>query len=456
MLSMEKIFRLKENNTNVRTEVTAGLTTFMTMAYILAVNPAILGTTGMNTNGILIATSIASLIGCFLMGFMANLPIALSSAMGLNAFFAYTVVANMGVPWQTALFAVFCEGVIFIILSLTTVREAIFNAIPVSLKKGVSVGIGLFIAFIGLQNAGLCVDASTLVTITSFRTDFHTHGICALLAVTGLFITAILWIKNVKGSILIGIMATWVLGMLCQLTGLYTVDMENGFYSLFPSGVVSFDFSSLGETFGQCFTVGVKGTTILNFVVIMFSFLFVDMFDTIGTLIGVCSRAGFLDKDGKLPVIRPALLTDAIATTCGAIMGTSTTSAFVESSAGVAQGGRTGLTAVTTGVLFGLAAFFSPLFTAIPAFATAPALIVVGFLMFEGIREIPLGKGSYHDAIPCYLCIIAMPLFYSISEGISIGVISYVVINLACGHRDKITPLMYVLAALFVLKYIFL
>lgn len=239
MVSMEKIFRLKENNTNVRTEVTAGLTTFMTMAYILAVNPAILGTTGMNTNGILIATSIASLIGCFLMGFMANLPIALSSAMGLNAFFAYTVVANMGVPWQTALFAVFCEGVIFIILSLTTVREAIFNAIPVSLKKGVSVGIGLFIAFIGLQNAGLCVDASTLVTITSFRTDFHTHGICALLAVCGLFITAILWIRNIKGSILIGILATWVLGMICQLTGLYTVDAENGFYSLFPTGVVS-------------------------------------------------------------------------------------------------------------------------------------------------------------------------------------------------------------------------
>lgn len=453
---MEKLFKLKENNTSVKTEVTAGLTTFMTMAYILAVNPNILGSTGMNPHAILIATSIASLIGCFLMGFLANLPIALSAAMGLNAFFAYTVVGNMGVAWQTALLAVFCEGVIFILLSVTRVREAIFNAIPLSLKSGVSVGIGLFIAFIGLQNAGLCVDASTLVTITDFRENFNTHGICALLAAIGLFIIAILWIKNIKGSILIGIIGTWFLGMVCQLAGIYVVDEANGFYSLFPTGIVSFDFSSLGDTFGQCFTAGIKGTTIVNFIVVIFSFLFVDMFDTIGTLIGVCSRAGFLDENGHLPAIRPALLTDAIATTCGSILGTSTTSAYVESSAGAAQGGRTGLTAITTGVLFGLSAFFSPLFTAIPAFATAPALIVVGFLMFEGIRDIPMGRGTYTDSIPCYLCIISMPLFYSLSEGISIGIISYVIINFMCGEREKITPLMYVLAGLFICKYIFL
>ncbi|MCQ2547244.1 MAG: NCS2 family permease [Clostridia bacterium] len=453
---MDKFFKLSENNTTVKTEIAAGLTTFMTMAYILAVNPNILGSTGMNPHAVLIATCIASMIGCFLMGFLANLPIALSAAMGLNAFFAYTVVGNMGVAWETALLAVFCEGVIFILLSVTRVREAIFNAIPLPLKDSVSVGIGLFIAFIGLQNAGLCVDSSTLVTITDFRTDFNTHGICAVLAAVGLFVIAILWVKNVKGSILIGIIVTWLLGMICQLTGIYVVDEANGFYSLFPAGIISLDFSSLGDTFGQCFTVGIDGTTILNFIVVIFSFLFVDMFDTIGTLIGVCSRAGFLDENGHLPQIRPALLSDAIATTCGSILGTSTTSAYVESSAGAAQGGRTGLTAITVGVLFALAAFFSPIFTAVPAFATAPALIVVGFLMFESIREIGFGRGTYTDSIPCYLCIIAMPLFYSISEGIAIGVISYVIINLVCGEHKKITPLMYILAGLFICKYIFL
>lgn len=453
---MEKLFKLQQNNTSVKTELTAGLTTFMTMAYILAVNPSILGTTGMNPNAILIATSLASLIGCFLMGFLANLPIALSAAMGLNAFFAYTVVGNMGVSWQTALLAVFIEGIIFILLSATNVREAIFNAIPLPMKKSVSVGIGLFIAFIGLQNAGICVDSATLVTITNFGDDFHTHGICALLAVIGTFIMAILWIRKVRGSILIGIVITWILGMICQLTGLYTVDPENGYFSLFPAAIVSLDFSSLGDTFGQCVTAGIKGTTIVNFIVVIFSFLFVDMFDTLGTLIGICSSAGFLDKDGRLPQIRPALMADAVATTCGAVLGTSTISSYVESSAGTAHGGRTGLTAVTTGVLFGLAAFFSPVFTAIPSFATAPALIIVGFLMFQGIRDIPMESDSLTDSIPSYLCVIAMPLFYSISEGISIGFISFVVINLLSGKKDKITPLMYVLAILFVLKYIFL
>lgn len=453
---MEKLFRLKDNNTTVKTEIAAGLTTFMTMAYILAVNPNILGTTGMDPHAVLIATALASMIGCFCMGFMANLPFALSAAMGLNAFFAYTVVANMGAAWQTALLAVFFEGIIFIILSLTKVREAIFNAIPLSLKRGVSVGIGLFIAFIGLQNAGLCVDSATLVTITNFTEDFPTHGISALLAAIGLFVIVILWIKNVRGAILIGILITWVLGMICQLAGIYQVDPDNGYYSLFPSGIVSFDFTHLGDTFGQCFSIGLKGVSVVNFIVIMFSFLFVDMFDTIGTLIGVSSKAGMLDENGRLPAIRPALLTDAIATTCGAVLGTSTTSAFVESSAGVAAGGRTGLTAVTTGILFGLATLFSPLFTAIPSFATAPALIMVGFLMFESIRDVGWGRDTYTDSIPAYLCIIAMPLFYSISEGISIGCISFVVINLFCGKGKEITPLMYVLAVLFICKYIFL
>ena len=453
---MDRLFKLEENNTSVKTEIAAGITTFMTMAYILAVNPSILSDAGMNANAVLLATALASVIGCFLMGFRANLPFALSAGMGLNAYLAYTVVGGMGISWHVALLAVFCEGVIFILLSLTNVREAIFNAIPLPLKRGVSVGIGIFIAFIGLQNAGLAVDASTLVSITNFTQDFHTHGICALLAVIGVFVTAILYIRNIKGSILLGIIATWVLGILCQVTGLYTPDPAQGFFSLIPTAFISFDFSDLGKTFGECFKTDFHNVGIFNFIAVIFAFLFVDMFDTIGTLIGVSTKAGMLDENGRLPAIRPALLSDAIATTCGAILGTSTTTTFVESSAGVAAGGRTGLTAITTGVLFLLSTLFSPLFTAIPSFATAPALIMVGFLMFEGIKDLKFDPDTMTDTLPAYLCIISMPLFYSISEGISIGCISYVVINLLCGKAKKITPLMYVLAVLFVCKYIFL
>ncbi|MGX8774466.1 MAG: NCS2 family permease, partial [Bacillota bacterium] len=350
---METLFKLKENNTTVKREIVAGITTFVTMAYIIAVNPSILGDAGMNPHAVLIATCLASTIGCFCMGFMANLPFALSAGMGLNAFLAYTVVQSMGISWHVALMAVFCEGLIFILLSLTNVREAIFNAIPMSLKNGVSVGIGLFIAFIGLQNAGLSVDASsTLVTITSFSEDFRTHGICALLAIVGLCITAILYIKRVKASILLGIIATWVLGMICQITGIYVPDPDNGLYTMFPTAVVSLDLSAIGDTFVQCFNTNFHDVGVFNFIVVMFSFLFVDMFDTIGTLIGVSAKAKMLDEDGHLPAIRPALLSDAIATTCGAMLGTSTTGTYVESTAGIAVGGRTGLTAVTTGCLF--------------------------------------------------------------------------------------------------------
>ncbi|MBQ3321717.1 MAG: NCS2 family permease [Firmicutes bacterium] len=453
---MEKLFKLKENNTNVKTEIAAGVTTFMTMAYILAINPSILSDAGINAHAVLIATCLASIIGCFMMGFRANLPFALSAGMGLNAFLAYTVVGIMGVAWQTALLAVFVEGLIFVLLSLTSVREAIFNAIPLTLKNAVSVGIGLFIAFIGLQNAGLSVDASTLVTIVEFKTDFHTTGICAALALVGLFVTAILYIKEVRGSILLGIVITWILGMFCQLVGLYIPDPDNGAYSLFPEAIISFDFSHLSQTFGQCFTHGLSGVGIVNFISIIFAFLFVDMFDTIGTLIGVSAKAGMLDENGRLPAIRPALMADAVATTCGAILGTSTTTTFVESSAGVAIGGRTGLTAITTGCLFALAMLFSPLFTAIPSFATAPALMMVGFLMFEGIKEIKFTKEAMTDTVPAYLCIIAMPLFYSISEGIAIGCISFVLIKLFCGQKKEITILMYILAVLFACKYVFL
>ncbi len=453
---MEKFFKLKENNTTVKTEIAAGVTTFMTMAYILAVNPSILGDAGMNTTAVLLATALASFIGTSIMALYANLPFALSAGMGLNAYLAYTVVLGQGVTWQTALFAVFIEGLIFIILSLTNVREAIFNAIPLSLKRAVSVGIGLFIAFIGLQNAGLAVDSSTLVTITNFTDNFSTSGICALLAVIGLLIMAVLYIKNVPGSILIGIVITWLMGMVCQIIGIYVPDPEAGFYSLFPSGIMSADFSALGETFGACFTVDLDAVGIFNFIVIIFSFLFVDLFDTLGTLIGVSTKAGMLDKDGRLPAIRPALMSDAIGTTVGAVLGTSTVTTFVESSAGVAAGGRTGLTALTTGVLFLLATLFSPLFTAIPSFATAPALILVGFLMFESITELKFTAENLSETIPAYLCILAMPLFYSISEGICFGVIAYVVLNTVTGKAKKVAPLMYILAVLFILKYIFL
>lgn len=452
---LEKLFKLKANNTNVRTEFVAGITTFMTMAYILAVNPSILGDAGMDPNAVLIATCLASFIGTLCMAFLANLPFALSAGMGLNAYLAYTVVGS-GVSWQMALFAVFIEGIIFIILSLTNVREAIFNAIPLTLKKGVSVGIGLFIAFIGLQNAGLCVDSSTLVTITNFTENFNTKGICALLAIIGLLITAVLHIRKVKGAILLGIVITWALGILCQLTGIYVPDPAAGSYSLLPAGIISVDFSAFGKTFGQCFKIDFSGTDIFNFIVVVFAFLFVDLFDTLGTLIGVATKAKMLDENGRLPRIKPALLSDAIATSAGAVFGTSTTTTFVESSAGVAVGGRTGLTALTTGLLFLLATLFSPLFTSIPSFATAPALIFVGFLMFESVVELKFDTENLAETIPAYLSIIAMPLFYSISEGICIGIISYVVLQVATGKAKKVKPLMYILAVLFILKYIFL
>lgn len=450
------MFKLKEHNTNVRTEITAGITTFMTMAYILAVNPSILSQAGMDPTAVLLATCLASFIGTLCMALMANLPFALSAGMGLNAFFTYTVVLGFGYSWQIALLAVFIEGIIFIILSLTNVREAIFNSIPLSLKHAVSVGIGLFIAFIGLQNAGLTVDnGATLVSLVSFTDNFSTSGICALLAIVGTFITAILYIKRVKGSILIGILGTWVLGIICQFAGLYIPNAEAGFYSLLPTFAMT-DFSKLGETVGQCFNVDFSSVNIINFIVIVFSFLFVDLFDTLGTLIGVSSKAGLLDEEGKLPKARPALFADAVATTAGAVLGTSTTTTFVESSAGVAVGGRTGLTALTTAILFLVSTLFAPIFTAVPSFATAPALIIVGFLMFSNITQLKLTEDNYNTAIPAYLCIIAMPLFYSISEGIAIGVISYVLINLICKKWKEINPIMYVLAVLFILKYIFL
>ena len=459
---LERVFKLRENGTDVKTEVIAGITTFMTMAYILAVNPSIMSAAGMDSGAVFTATALAALLGTVLMAVFANYPFALAPGMGLNAYFAYTVVGVYGYSWKVALTAVFAEGIIFIILSATNVREAIFNAIPKNLKAAVSVGIGLFIAFIGLQNAKIVIGGSTLLQLYSLdnynaangvKATFHDAGITVLLAVIGILITGILVIRNIKGNILWGILITWLLGIGCQFAGIYVPNPDVGFYSLLPDFSNGLSIPSIAPVFAK---LDFHSMFSLNFIVVVFAFLFVDMFDTIGTLIGVSSKANMLDEDGKLPHIKGALMADAVATTAGAVLGTSTTTTFVESASGVTEGGRTGLTAVTTAILFGLSLFLSPIFLAIPSFATAPALVIVGFYMLTNVVNIDFSDVS--EAIPCYICIGAMPFFYSISEGISMGVITYVVLNLLTGKakEKKISALMYVLAVLFVLKYIFL
>lgn len=454
---LEKMFKLKENNTTVKTEILAGITTFMTMAYILAVNPSILSAAGMDQGAVFTATVLASFLGTVCMALFANYPFALAPGMGLNAYFAYTVVLGMGYPWQAALAAVFVEGVVFILLSLFNVREAIFNSIPANLKKAVSVGIGLFIAFIGLQNAKIVVGGATLVELFSLDAiegaSMTDAGITVLLAILGVLITSILVIKQVKGNILWGILITWALGIVCQFTGLYVPNPELGFYNLLPDFSVGISVPSLAPIFCK---LDFTAIPLVEFIVIIFAFLFVDMFDTLGTLIGVASKADMLDKDGKLPNIKGALMADAVATTAGAVLGTSTTTTYVESASGVSEGGRTGLTAMTTAILFALSLLLSPIFLAIPSFATAPALIVVGFYMVNQVGMIDFT--DFAEGIPAFICIAAMPFFYSISEGIAMGVISYVVLNVVTGKAKdkKISVVMYILAVLFLLKYILL
>ena len=457
-MNLDKLFHLKENHTDVKTEVMAGITTFMTMAYILAVNPNILEASGMDRGAVFTATALSSFIATCLMALLSNYPFVLAPGMGLNAYFAYTVVLGMGYNWQQALAAVFVEGIIFLALSMTNVREQIFNSIPMNLKYAVSAGIGLFIAFIGLQNAHIVVDSATLVGMYSFKASvangmFSSEGITVLLALIGVLITGVLLVKGVKGNILWGILITWALGIVCQLTGLYQINPEAGFYSLLPDFSNGISIPSLAPTFMK---MDFSRVASLDFLVVMFAFLFVDMFDTLGTLIGVASKANMLDAQGRLPRIRGALLSDSVGTAVGAVLGTSTTTTFVESASGVAEGGRTGLTAVVAAILFALSLFLSPIFLAIPSFATAPALIVVGFLMLTSILKVNFE--DYTEAIPAYVAVIAMPFMYSISEGIAMGIISYVVINLVTGKAKEknITPLMYVLAVLFVLKYILL
>ncbi len=467
---MSDFFKLQENKTTAGREMLAGVTTFLAMAYILAVNPNILGATGMPTGGVFVATAIASFIGTCFMAFFANYPFALAPGMGLNAYFAYTVVLGMGYSWQIALLAVFVEGIIFLILSLTKVREAIFNSIPLSLKAAISVGIGLFIAFIALQGAHIIVDnPATLLSLQNFNSgNMNNHGICAVLAILGTIITGWMIAKGVRGSILLGILLTWILGIICQLVGLYVVNPELGCYSLIPSlsfSTFTQSFKDFAAIFGSCFdsaqwtlrgseTTGFGLLKSLDFVVVIFAFMFVDIFDTLGTLIGVSTKAGMLDKEGKLPRIKGALLSDALATSMGAILGTSTVTTFVESASGVSEGGRTGLTALTTAFLFLIAIIFAPIFLAIPGFATAPALIIVGFYMFSGVAQIAFD--DYLNSIPCYLAILVMPMAYSISEGICAGVISWTILNFFSSRRKDISPIMYVLTILFLAKYVVL
>ena len=459
---MEKFFKLKEKNTDVRTEVLAGITTFMAMAYILAVNPNILSASGMDAGAVFTATALSSAVATILMGVIGNFPFALSAGMGLNAYFAYTVCGNMGASWQFALAAVFTEGVIFILLSAVNVREAMFNAIPLSLKTGVSAGIGLFITIIALINAHvLQASPSTIVQLIPFHQAIagddpvlKMQVVCAVLCLIGVIITSLLVYKNVKGSILLGILITWLLGIVCELAGIYKPNVEAGFFSVIPHGIVSAP-ASIAPTFGK-FAEGFKEINakgMINFLIVVVSFLFVDIFDTLGTLIG-CAKAGnMLNERGRLHNVKYALFADAVGTTFGAVAGTSTITTFVESASGVQAGGRTGLTAITTAVLFLLAMFFWPIFSVIPSFATSPALIIVGYLMMKNVKDIPWDDAT--EAIPAFLAIIAMPFFYSISEGIAFGMISYTAINILSGNGKKVTPTLFIIAMLFIFKYIF-
>lgn len=449
---MEKLFKLKEHNTTVKTEVMAGITTFLTMAYILAVNPNMLSASGMDSGAVFTATALASALATFIMAFWANYPIALSAGMGLNAYFAYTVCLGQlnGIedPWKIALAAVLVEGIIFIILSFFKLRETIVNAIPENLKYGITSGIGLFIAFVGLKGAGVVVsDDSTLVALGNFGRPE------VALCLIGILVIAVMNHYNVKGSILWGILITWILGIIAQLTGWYVVDPDAGAASLIPSlSASSFIPPSISSTFCK-FDFAWIGSHLSEFVVIVFSFLFVDMFDTIGTVIGVAEKADLLDEDGNLPRVGRVLMADAIGTVAGSMLGTSTVTSFVESSSGVAEGGKTGLTAMTTGILFLVALFLSPIFLAIPSFATAPALVIVGFFMASSIKKMNF-DGDLADSIGGYLAFLMMPLTYSIANGIMFGVLAWFIIKVCSGQVKKIHPVMYIVCALFIIRVI--
>ena len=429
---LKKLFGFNPKQTTVKTEIVAGITTFLTMSYILAVNPAMFSELeGMPAGAVFTSTALAAIVGCLAMAFWGKLPFGLAPGMGLNAFFVYTVCLGMGYSWQFALTAVFIEGLIFIVLTLTNVREAIVNAIPKNLKYAIGGGIGLFIAFIGLQSGGLIVDNdATLVALGDI-----TSG-PALLALIGIIITGVMYVMNIPAAILLGIIITMIIGIPFGVTEFQGIMSHP--HSIEPI-FCKFQFDNIFS---------------LDMLVIVFTFLFIDLFDTVGTLVGVCTKAKLLDKNGNIYRIKEAFMADSIATTAGAMLGTSTTTTYVESATGISQGGRSGLTAFAVAVCFVVALFFSPLFLSIPAAATTPALVIVGLLMLEPIVKIPFG--DYSESIPAFICIIMMPLSYSISNGIMLGMISYVVLNALCGKFKKITPVMYVLAVLFILKFIFI
>ena len=432
---LERIFKLSEYNTNLKTEVIAGITTFMTMAYILVVNVNILGETGMDRGAVFAATAIAAFIGCLAMGLLANYPIALAPGMGLNAFFAYTVVLGMGHTWQFALCAVLIEGIIFIILTATNVREKIIDCIPPVLKHAVTAGIGLFIAFIGLSNAGLVVNGSTILALGDMKDPL------VILTIVGIIIASILIAKNVKGAFLIAMLVISVIGMGLGLVAL-------------PEGVISTNIPSIKPLFLQALMVPTNEIFSLQMLVIVITFLFVDLFDTVGCLVGVASKGNLLDENGKLPRAKQALFADAIATTLGALLGTSTVTSYVESAAGIGEGGKTGLTAITTGVLFLLSLLFAPLFISISTQATSPVLIIVGVMMASSLKEIDFN--DFTNAIPAFLTVVMMPFAYSIADGIIFGIISFTILKLATGKKKEVNVYLIVLSILFMLKFIFI
>lgn len=428
---LEKIFKLSENNTNVKTEVTAGITTFMTMAYILVVNPMILSASGMDQGAVFVATALSAAISTFFMGILANYPIGLAPGMGLNVFFANTIVLQMGYSWQFALMAVFIEGIIFILLTVTNLREKIIECIPMNLKFAVTAGVGLFIAYVGLSNASVVVDGAL----------GNIHDPLVILTLVGLLITGVLVAKNVKGALLISIASISIIGMVLKLVAL-------------PTGIVSLDIPSLKPVFLQAFSVDKSEIFSLNMVILVFTLLFVDLFDTVGCLVGVAEKGNLLDEKGNIPRAKEAMLSDAIGTTVGALLGTSTVTAFVESASGVGEGGRTGLTAMTTGFLFLISLFFAPLFAAIPTQATSAVLIIVGVMMAESFNKIDFS--DFTNAIPAFITFLFMPLMNSIGDGIIFGILSYTILKLLTNKRDEINVSMIVLSILFIIKFILL
>ncbi|KHS55621.1 guanine permease [Terrisporobacter othiniensis] len=428
---LQKVFKLEEHNTDTKTEVMAGITTFMTMAYILVVNPSILSQTGMDQGAVFVATALSAAIATFFMGIMANYPIALAPGMGLNVFFANTIVLQMGYSWQFALMAVFIEGIIFILLTVTNLREKIIECIPMNLKYAVTAGVGLFIAYIGLKNASIIVDGGL----------GNMHDPLVILTLFGLAVTGVLVAKNKKGALLISIVLISIIGMALKLVAL-------------PGGIMSFDIPSLKPVFLQAFSVDKSEVFSLNMVIVVFTLLFVDLFDTVGCLVGVAEKGNILDENGNIPKAKEAMLADAIGTTTGALLGTSTVTSFIESASGIGEGGRTGLTAITTGILFILSLLFAPLFVAIPTQATSAVLIIVGVMMAGSLNKIDFD--DFTNAIPAFITFVFMPLTNSIGDGIIFGILSYTILKLATNKKDEVNLSMIILSILFIIKFILL